>query len=432
MAIAVQMDYTVDLCKPAHLIQMDVPFFTGDKNAHRFHVKLMRNGCPISVNGITATGYMVRADKQTVVWNGESDGCDIYLTMPASCYAVAGRFRLLLRVTFDDTIETALWVEGSVRESTTETIVDPGTTLPTIEELLDQIAKMETATADAKDATADARLATQELSATVAPPIVVSATGEVITISDSANRPLAGLRLYGKTVQNGVPTPSSPVPMVNVGAGGSIEVSIENGGSVTASTPNGLPGIPVTSGGNYTDANGQMWLCDEIDFGRGVYVQRVDQRTMDGAENWTVSTGGTGRYVTYALSGKVKPVTSSAQIAPLACTAYQTVSADVLYATSGAYYIAQNNEEIWVSKTGFDSVDAFKAYLAANPMTVLYALKTPIETALSADVIAAYRAMTTYKPTTTVYNDAGAGLGVDYVADTKTYIDQRIAAMLKV
>ena len=41
------------------------------------------------------------------------------------------------------------------------------------------------------------------------------------------------------------------------------------------STPNGLPGLPVDSGGNYTDSNGQQWVCDEMDFGRGKYVQRV-------------------------------------------------------------------------------------------------------------------------------------------------------------
>ena len=45
--------------------------------------------------------------------------------------------------------------------------------------------------------------------------------------------------------------------------------------TITTSTPNDLPGIPVTSGGNYTDANGQQWICDEVDFERGVYVQRV-------------------------------------------------------------------------------------------------------------------------------------------------------------
>ena len=25
-----------------------------------------------------------------------------------------------------------------------------------------------------------------------------------------------------------------------------------------------LPGIPVTSGGNYTDSDGQQWICDEV------------------------------------------------------------------------------------------------------------------------------------------------------------------------
>lgn len=156
MAIAVQLDYTVDLCKPVHLIQMDVPFFTGDKNAHRFHVKLMRNGCDIDVSGLTATGYMVRADKQTVAWEGEVDGCDIYLTMPAACYAVAGRFRLLLRVTLGDTVETALWVEGAIRDSTTDVVVDPGEVVPSLDELLAQIAEMEAATAEAQAVIAEA------------------------------------------------------------------------------------------------------------------------------------------------------------------------------------------------------------------------------------------------------------------------------------
>lgn len=145
MAIAVQMDYDVDLCKPVQLIQMDVPFFTGDQNAHRFHVTLKRKGCSIDVSGMSARGYMVRADKQTVIWDGVVDGCDIYLTMPASCYAVAGRFRLLLRVSQGDTIETALWVEGAIRESTTDVVVDPGALLPSLNELLAQIDRLESA-----------------------------------------------------------------------------------------------------------------------------------------------------------------------------------------------------------------------------------------------------------------------------------------------
>lgn len=56
-----------------------------------------------------------------------------------------------------------------------------------------------------------------------------------------------------------------------------------------------LYGIPVASGGNYTDKNEQQWLCDEIDAMRGVYVQRlstVDLSTLawSVAMNWWQAT----------------------------------------------------------------------------------------------------------------------------------------------
>lgn len=50
---------------------------------------------------------------------------------------------------------------------------------------------------------------------------------------------------------------------------------------LTLPTPNGLPGIPVSSGGNYTDPQGQQWVCDEVDLERGVKVQRVDKTAFD-------------------------------------------------------------------------------------------------------------------------------------------------------
>lgn len=57
--------------------------------------------------------------------------------------------------------------------------------------------------------------------------------------------------------------------------------------TLTLSTPNGLPGIPVTSGGNYTDENGQQWVCDEVDLERGVKVQRVDKGAFDATKALT-------------------------------------------------------------------------------------------------------------------------------------------------
>lgn len=50
--------------------------------------------------------------------------------------------------------------------------------------------------------------------------------------------------------------------------------------SLVLSTPNGLPGIPVDTGGNYTDADGQQWVCDEIDLAAGVRRQRIGVETL--------------------------------------------------------------------------------------------------------------------------------------------------------
>lgn len=60
---------------------------------------------------------------------------------------------------------------------------------------------------------------------------------------------------------------------------------------------------------------------------------------------------------------------------------------------------------------------------------VLYYQCKPVETALSAEEIAAFKALHTHKPNTTALNDSGAGMQMDYVADVKTYIDNKFAEL---
>ena len=235
--------------------------------------------------------------------------------------------------------------------------------------------------------------------------LVGTATGNPIAVDDAFAAPLCGLTVYGKSTQDGTPSPDNPVPIVSAGDGGSVAVKVtganvlegtkpgvksttlgvtftsgENGVLITGiatsvssitlhkdtisklplgiyylttknlsasimlnffyigkftsdlqnqkvfltkdaeyslvlqvqkgatlntivqisltrypittyspyreqlltlPTPNGLPGIPVTSGGNYTDQNGQQWVCDEVDLKRGVKVQRIDKTAFD-------------------------------------------------------------------------------------------------------------------------------------------------------
>lgn len=300
--------------------------------------------------------------------------------------------------------------------------------------------------------------------------LIGTETGNPVSVSDAFSAPLCGLTVYGKSTQDGTPTPDAPVPIVSAGDGGSVAVKVTgknlfpvvtqtnlsiiikpDGGirygytfyipagstivitcnasidtncyvgdfdtktqkytpkSVIASetgetksavvqsgwhvvyiatdykphiieklnkakiqmeigtkstayspyreqlfalpTPNGLPGIPVTSGGNYTGPAGQQWICDEVDFGKSVKVQRIDKGAFDATKT-----------------------------------------------------LAEQNAT----------------------------LATPIETPLTSDELAAYKALTTYAPNTVVQAADGAGLKLDYQRDVNIVIknlEDAIASM---
>ena len=115
--------------------------------------------------------------------------------------------------------------------------------------------------------------------------LIGSETGNPVSVSDAFSAPLCGLTVYGKSTQDGTPSLDNPVQIVSAGDGGTILVTVGDGAderqTIALQTPNGLRGIPVTSGGNYTDPSGQQWMCDEVDLKRGVRVQRVDKGAFD-------------------------------------------------------------------------------------------------------------------------------------------------------
>lgn len=114
---------------------------------------------------------------------------------------------------------------------------------------------------------------------------------------------------------------------------------------LSISTPNGLPGIPVESGGNYTDENGQQYISDVIDCEAKTKTQNV------------------GVYESY--NGKTIN------------TSYLSTTGQL---TTGA--------------------------------TVYYVLDDPIVTDLSAEEIAAYKALMTYEGTTNVFSDTTPEVGI--------------------
>lgn len=91
--------------------------------------------------------------------------------------------------------------------------------------------------------------------------------------------------------------------------------------TLTINTPNGLCGIPVDTGGNYTDSTGQQWVCDEVNFERGVYVQRIGKITSYNNEQLStkyMSTTGklaTGASVIYILAAPIETPLTAEELA---------------------------------------------------------------------------------------------------------------------
>ena len=186
---------------------------------------------------------------------------------------------------------------------------------------------------------------------------------------------------------------------------------------LTLPTPNGFLGIPVTSGGNYTDPQGQQWVCDEVDLERGVKVQRVNAVDL----STCAITGTTELAVTKRLS-ILLPIRGRDYKTEALCNKLQflvSFSDDTPH-----FYVDTNNAQVFIPIG------------AKNPeegeYILFYALATPIENPLTPAEIAAYKALTAYGPDTVVQASDGAGVKLVYQRDVNIAIkriEDAIASM---
>ena len=181
---------------------------------------------------------------------------------------------------------------------------------------------------------------------------------------------------------------------------------------LTASAPNGLNGIPVSSGGNYTDENGQQWICDEVDFAKGVYVQRVKTKVFDGTE--ILSRVGIKQFSYVITDGNDTDYT----VADATCSHFAYMASSYDNRVTG---FLKNGTVLFFryEQLSNDSATLFRTFVkeqydAGNPVTVQYVLSEPIETPLSADELSAFAQLRTNEPNTTVYNDAVAHMEIGY------------------
>lgn len=185
---------------------------------------------------------------------------------------------------------------------------------------------------------------------------------------------------------------------------------------LTLSTPNGLPGIPVSSGGNYTDENGQQWVCDEIDLARGKYVKRVGTETINGGYNLSERPEFPGIFEQFSVFTNLYKNGAYEAFCNIALwyewASNKDATAWKFAISSSGYYLNPP------TASGITTADELNAFLNSLGFPLVFAgqLETPIETDLPAEEIVAYKALHTYSPTTTVSNDAAAWMEVGYKA----------------
>ena len=344
--------------------------------------------------------------------------------------------------------------------------------------------------------------------------LVGTEAGNPISVNDAFPAPLCGLTVYGRSTQDGTPTPDAPVPIVSAGDGGSLTVKVtgknrmppnlktgnvvecfvkkntpitlvfkgdlvSQGGNIlffdennnqnwfgidkgkaehhikypvdltkfqyllsnmasenvcltwnasspdyepyreqllTLPTPNGLPGIPVTSGGNYADSTGQQWVCDEVDLERGMRVQRIYKVEVDGENVKFEQTGGYCNLSLRKLPDVLYDVGEK-------CFAISTIM-------SAAWYFNKDYKFLYLVQSNI--ADQLNESCKKQLGKIYYALATPIENPLTPAEIAAYKAITAYGPDTVVQAGDGAGVKLDYQRDVNLVIknlEDTIASM---
>ena len=176
---------------------------------------------------------------------------------------------------------------------------------------------------------------------------------------------------------------------------------------LTLPTPTGLSGIPVTSGGNYTDSTGQQWVCDEVDLERGVKVQRVYKVDIDGENVKFEQTGGYCNLSLRELPDALYDVGEK-------CFAISTIM-------PAAWYFNKDYKFLYLVQSNI--ADQLNESCKKQLGKIYYALATPpIETPLTLAELAAYKALVAYGSDTVVQAGDGAGVKLGYQRDVNIAI----------
>lgn len=186
----------------------------------------------------------------------------------------------------------------------------------------------------------------------------------------------------------------------------------------------GFYGIPVSSGGNYTDSSGQRWICDEFDFANKKFIKRTKRVSYDGSEDeqWirNSASGDKTRFYIALANG-----TSRSGVECLCDRLIYRISG-----VKGSCFTSNSRFYIDVEPS-INNVALLRDYLNTHPLDVIYPLETPVEYNLTDEQVEQYKKLRSYYGTTYIDNNAvpACNMTAELVVDTKMYIDNKFTTL---
>jgi hypothetical protein len=204
-----------------------------------------------------------------------------------------------------------------------------------------------------------------------------------LTINNTINALCKDVKIRGHTEQIGTPAPNASISIISAN-----NFDITSNGIVQAHISQTLRSLP----------NG---VYDILNVTTGQLTQNVGILTLNGSESWAQTGGvvGTTREFQFFNNQIKQPPSSGANVFNGYCSHFPAKSPDASWGTDaiGITYIP--DRYIRIRHTSSNATN-FKAWLAANPVTIVFELATPVASSITSAQV------NTYYPNTVITTNA--------------------------
>lgn len=212
-------------------------------------------------------------------------------------------------------------------------------------------------------------------------------------LADSDNGKIMDMMLYGKSSQDGTPTPDNPVEIKSV-VNPTVKVTNEDGTQFeTVTLPYTLNAIPVSSGGNVT-INGQQYIADYVDVERGKLVRMCKYKKLLSADIRFV----TSYKVIYIAVDEIWDAEGNYTYREFYMLCSVGIGKLITVANDGW----GGKARIEMKNVPFTHVDEAKKYFDNNDVYACYPIPTPEEIPITMEEVSAFKQLLTYYPVTNI------------------------------